>query len=245
MPATSVGPPGGGPDRRAVSPPSFRGACGGADPGRSCPCRLDRRRCQLEGCGAVRVGPSTLRRQLGWHCGAGSPAARGHDGLGDTGLSVATCLTQYTITLPTGSTHPPTVASAGLHPFKLEAGVPVGLARADRQLGRHGPARVHPLSHAIISRTTTHPATGPLTSAHHAFNRRRGISLAGDSDATRRLGPPSTGRPLPRWDSDARGPSHQVPRRQVPTVTLHELDHDTRPSAIKREPEPRARPALI
>ena len=63
----SVGPPGGGPDRRAVSPLPLRGARSGADPGRPCPCRTDRRRCQLEGCGAVRVGPSTLRRQLGQH----------------------------------------------------------------------------------------------------------------------------------------------------------------------------------
>ena len=63
----SVGPLGGGPDRRAVSPLSLHGARSGADPGRPCPCRTDRRRRQLEGCGAVRVGPSTLRRQLGRH----------------------------------------------------------------------------------------------------------------------------------------------------------------------------------
>ena len=63
----SVGPPGGGPDRRAVSPLPLRGARSGADPGRPCPCRTDRRRRQLQGCGAVRVGPSTLRRQLGRH----------------------------------------------------------------------------------------------------------------------------------------------------------------------------------
>ena len=68
---------GGGPDRRAVSPLPPRGARSGADPGRPCPCRTDRRRRQLEGCGAVRVGPSTSAR------GAGSPTRaaatpRGH-----------------------------------------------------------------------------------------------------------------------------------------------------------------------
>ena len=87
---SSVGTPGGEPDRRAASPLSLPWSVQWGGPGPAAPYRTDRRQRQLVGCGAVRAGPITMRRQLGWHRGAGSPATRGRDGLGDTGLSAAT-----------------------------------------------------------------------------------------------------------------------------------------------------------
>ena len=132
----SVGPPGGGPDRRAVSPLPLRGACSGADPGRPCPCRTDRRRCQLEGCGAVRVGPSTLRRQLGQHevpdrqrRAAATPrgyrAERGHS--------------PSTATTRTTQSH--TVAIGGSSPVQVGGRC---ASRAGPGPSLYGPARVGP-----------------------------------------------------------------------------------------------------
>ena len=109
-----------------------------------------------------------------------------------------------------------------------------------------GPVRAGPrTNHSVTPPSGAPRLTRPLAcSLRHTTPSIAGGAL--HSQVTRmplgRLGPLTIGRPRPRRDSDARGPSHPVPRHQVPIVTLQELDHVTRPSTSITGP---ASPDLI
>ena len=110
---------------------------------------------------------------------------------GDTGPSAAT----HHQPPPLGRPSPTLLPAAGVRPFKLGAGAPVGPARAHLYTGRPGSARAcH--SPAAPSSSPTHSATGPLTSARRARNvtrRRLGRGRARWPQAGR-WGPSGAGR---------------------------------------------------
>ena len=132
-----------------------------------------------------------MRRQLGRHRGAGSPAARGRDTTGIPGRARPTSQPRQSPTSPSGRPSPTVPSSAGPLPSESSAGVPVGPSWADHRLGRHGPARARPLAHTTINRPAAHWATDPPTrhAAPAAAGGRR--PLADDSEAA---GPAGLGR---------------------------------------------------